>query len=201
MAGESKTTTDHEEIRRWVEERGGHPATVKNTAEDGEPGLLRIDFPGYSGGQSLEEISWDEFFQKFDEKNLAFLYQEETADGEESRFVKLISRETSAGESGAVMQEPSKRQQAPKARPQARAKSKSKPAAKAKTRPAARASAPGKAAQAKKKTSSKKAAGTAKRSAARAKSSAPKKQASKSNAKSKSKVTRSKSSKNAKKRR
>lgn len=28
------------------------------------------------------------------EKNLAFLYQEETRDGEESRFFKFVSRET-----------------------------------------------------------------------------------------------------------
>lgn len=26
---ESKTTTDHEEIKRWVEERNGKPAIVK----------------------------------------------------------------------------------------------------------------------------------------------------------------------------
>ena len=26
MAGDSKTTTSHDEIRRWVEERGGRPA-------------------------------------------------------------------------------------------------------------------------------------------------------------------------------
>jgi len=31
MAGETKITTDHDEIRRWVEARGGKPATVKGT--------------------------------------------------------------------------------------------------------------------------------------------------------------------------
>lgn len=94
MAGQSKTTTDHEEIRKWAEEREGHPATVSRTGDEHEPGVLRIDFPGYSGAGSLEEISWDEFFQKFDEKNLAFLYQDETRDGEQSRFFKLVSRHT-----------------------------------------------------------------------------------------------------------
>jgi hypothetical protein len=63
---------------------------VKNQ-DDESTGVLRIDFPGYSGEDSLEEISWEEFFQKFDENNLQFLYQEETADGEESRFNKFIS--------------------------------------------------------------------------------------------------------------
>jgi len=93
MANESKTTTEHKTIRAWSEARGGKPATVKSTERDGEAGILRIDFPGYSGGGSLEEISWEEFFKKFDEKNLAFLYQEHTSGGEESRFFKLVSRE------------------------------------------------------------------------------------------------------------
>jgi hypothetical protein len=93
MAGHgSHSTTNHEEIRRWVEERGGHPARVKGTGKQADPGLLRIDFPGYSGEQSLEPISWDEFFEKFDEKKLAFLHQDETKEGEKSNFFKLISR-------------------------------------------------------------------------------------------------------------
>ena len=96
MAGESKTTTDHNEIRKWVEARGGHPATVKRTGDDADPGVLRIDFPGYSGGDSLEPISWDAFFEKFDEKHLAFLYQDKTRDGEESRFFKLVSQDTAS---------------------------------------------------------------------------------------------------------
>lgn len=94
MAGQSKTTTDHNEIKKWAEARDGHPATVRGTTDGDEAGVLRIDFPGYSGKDRLEEISWDEFFEKFDQKNLAFLYQDKTRDGEESRFFKLVSRET-----------------------------------------------------------------------------------------------------------
>jgi len=90
----SKTTTNHDEIRKWAEARGGKPATVKRTRDNDEAGVLRIDFPGYSGDDSLQEISWEEFFKKFDDKQLAFLYQEKTASGEQSRFFKLVSRET-----------------------------------------------------------------------------------------------------------
>jgi hypothetical protein len=93
MSTEAKTTTDHAEIKKWVESRGGRPATVKGTGDGDEAGLLRIDFPDYSGEGSLEEISWEEFFAKFDEKKLAFLYQDKTGDGAESRFCKLVSRE------------------------------------------------------------------------------------------------------------
>ena len=101
MASESKTTTDHKTIQEWSEARGGKPATVKSTEKDGEAGVLRIDFPGYSGAGSLEEITWEEFFQKFDEKKLAFLYQEHTSSGEESRFFKLVSRSNSSEKSSA----------------------------------------------------------------------------------------------------
>jgi len=94
---ESKKTTDHKEIRKWVEERGGHPARVKGTADKDGGGLLRIDYPGYTGEGTLQEISWEEFFQAFDDSDLEFLYQEKTADGKESRFSKLVSRERGRG--------------------------------------------------------------------------------------------------------
>jgi hypothetical protein len=90
---EAKVTTDHEEIRRWVEKRGGHPARVKGTERGESTGLLRIDYPGFSGEGRLEEITWDEFFEGFEENNLAFLYQEKTKDGEQSRFSKLVDRD------------------------------------------------------------------------------------------------------------
>ncbi len=94
MAGQSKTTTRHEEIKKWVEDRGGYPARVKDTGSEDDPGMLRIDFPGYSGEGKLERIPWDEWFQKFDEKHLEFLYQDEMKSGEQSRFWKLVSPET-----------------------------------------------------------------------------------------------------------
>lgn len=63
------------------------------TGNSKDPGILRIDFPGYSGDGSLEEISWDEFFEKFDDANLEFLYQDKLANGRTSRFFKLVNRE------------------------------------------------------------------------------------------------------------
>jgi hypothetical protein len=94
VRGAARATTDHETIRNWVEDRGGHPATVRRTGDEEDPGILRIDYPGYSGERSLEPISWDAFFEKFDEKRLAFLYQDETVEGEPSRFSKLVDRDT-----------------------------------------------------------------------------------------------------------
>ena len=92
MASKSHTTTDHDEIRTWVEQHDGTPATVAGTGAGDEPGVLRIDFPGGAGADRLEHISWDDWFAKFDEEGLAFLYQQEKASGEDSTFFKLVDR-------------------------------------------------------------------------------------------------------------
>jgi len=86
---ESRTTTDHDEIRRWAEARGGRPASVRGTEAEEDAGVLRILF---RDDASLEEISWDDFFDKFEEEELAFLYQDKTSDGSQSRFFKLVNR-------------------------------------------------------------------------------------------------------------
>lgn len=93
-AAESHTTTDHDVIRQWAEEREGSPATVKATGTAKEPGILRIDFPGFAGEDRLEKISWEEFFQKFEENHLAFLHQDQLKNGETSRFFKFVRRES-----------------------------------------------------------------------------------------------------------
>ena len=90
----AKVTTDHDAIKQWVEAREGTPARVKRTGGPGDPGMLRIDFPGFSGEDSLEAIEWEEWFEAFEDNNLAFLHQDETADGQPSRFNKLVSRDT-----------------------------------------------------------------------------------------------------------
>jgi hypothetical protein len=90
---DSKTTTDHDTIKQWAEARDGAPATVRGTERGGDDaGILRFDFPGGAGEDELEHISWDEFFQKFDESGLALLYQEEKASGEGSTFFKFVKR-------------------------------------------------------------------------------------------------------------
>lgn len=87
---ETRRTTDHDEIRRWVEEHGGTPASVRGTEGDDDAGVLRIDFPGGAGEDALEHISWEDWFEKFDASNLAALYQDKKADGSDSSFFKLV---------------------------------------------------------------------------------------------------------------
>lgn len=64
---------------------------MRGTGDDDDPGILRIDFPGGAGEDQLEHIGWDEWFRKFDENDLEFLYQEEKQSGEGSTFFKLVS--------------------------------------------------------------------------------------------------------------
>jgi hypothetical protein len=97
----SKTTQDHDEIRQWAESRGAIPAEVASTDTKGQTGILRIEFPKAKNANdsALKEISWEEFFEKFDASGLALVYQELTADGEQSNFNKLIYPENSKAES------------------------------------------------------------------------------------------------------
>jgi hypothetical protein len=90
---EAKTTTDHDTIRKWTEARGGRPAAVHATHGKSETGILRIDFPGRGDDSALDEIPWEEFFDKFEKENLAFLYQDKLKDGATSRFFKFVQRD------------------------------------------------------------------------------------------------------------
>jgi len=86
----AQTTTDHDEIRSWAESHGGRPAAVKRTHKDGDVGIIRIMFPDAPNSEhdALQEISWDEFFQEFDSRDLALLYEDD------SLFSKIIGRDT-----------------------------------------------------------------------------------------------------------
>ncbi len=89
----SHYTTDHDEIREWAEARKAKPSHAASTGSKNDVGLIRLDFPGFSGAGSLEEIGWDEWFEKFDKNGLALIYQEHTASGEQSNFNKIVTRD------------------------------------------------------------------------------------------------------------
>ena len=97
---QSHILTSRDEIRRWAEERNGSPACVRGTGDGADIGVLRLDFPGYSGQQSLEHIGWDEWLDKFEERGLALLVQDATKSGERSNFNKIISRQTARAQTG-----------------------------------------------------------------------------------------------------
>lgn len=87
---EARKITDHDEIRRWAEERGGVPVVVEGTESGGDgAGVLRFDFGERE--PNLKQVSWEDFFATFDKKHLALLAQD-TVDGGTSRFFKFVER-------------------------------------------------------------------------------------------------------------
>jgi hypothetical protein len=89
-----RVLTDHDDIRKWAEARKAQPACVKGTERDDGTCLLRLDFPGYSGEDTLEAIPWERWFDGFDKRKLALLVEDKTPTGQVSNFNKLVSRET-----------------------------------------------------------------------------------------------------------
>ena len=86
----AETTTHHETIRKWAESKGGKPAAVDRTHQGGDVGIIRIMFPEarQSEHESLVEITWDEFFEEFDKRELALVYDDK------SMFNKIVGRDT-----------------------------------------------------------------------------------------------------------
>ena len=88
---ESHVTTDHDEIRRWADDRHATPATVDDPQNPSGVGALRFDFDfGFDTETSdLRQISWDEWLAAFDERGLSFAYQDTRADGSTSNYFTL----------------------------------------------------------------------------------------------------------------
>ncbi len=86
----AEATTNHDQIRKWAESKGGKPAAVKRTHQGGDTGIVRIMFPDApnSEHEALTEISWDEFFAQFEQSNLALLYEKD------GMFSKIVGRDT-----------------------------------------------------------------------------------------------------------
>lgn len=69
-------TTDNDEIRTWIEDHDGVPVIIKGVVEDkGEsPEMLHVSFGPMS--PDMEEMDWDEFFERFENENLALVYDD-----------------------------------------------------------------------------------------------------------------------------
>lgn len=94
MAGrlQSRATIDRDEIRAWAVQNGGTPASVRYTDDGVGPGVLRIDFHCCADQDQLEHISWETWFQKFDDAGLALLYQTALSGRGGSTFFRLVKR-------------------------------------------------------------------------------------------------------------
>ncbi len=82
---DEKITTNHDVIRQWAEKHQATPQIIDHSGENEEIIALRLDFPGKEDdiflGQSNKprNVSWEEFFQKFEDHDLAFSYHDTDA--------------------------------------------------------------------------------------------------------------------------
>jgi hypothetical protein len=83
-------TRDHEVIRQWAEARHAEPATGETTrsgpakvnVNDGGAGV-RFNFPGAS---AFRPISWDEWFENFDQHHCAFVFDNDNSMGVSNHY-------------------------------------------------------------------------------------------------------------------
>jgi hypothetical protein len=84
-----KTTISHNEIRLWIQNHGGKPAVVRDDSLANED-TLTIAFD--DAPADVSEISWGEFFDRFETRRLALRYPvDEPEKG--PRDYSLISRD------------------------------------------------------------------------------------------------------------
>jgi hypothetical protein len=72
-------TTDHNIIRQWAEKHNGAPQIIDALDALGDTVGIRIDFPGhrdevYSTRTQSTPITWDRFFEIFEDQKLAFVF-------------------------------------------------------------------------------------------------------------------------------
>jgi hypothetical protein len=109
VTGDLEYTTDHRMIRLWAGRWHGHPAVAKTedtaSAQSGSTsgGPLRIRFPKDPDEKSLQSISWDEFFKRFEDQHLALEYVDEPRSQVKGQpFVRLVDRRTVQADSQAL---------------------------------------------------------------------------------------------------
>jgi hypothetical protein len=106
----SKVLTSREDIRQWVEARGGYPMLMETPDGTGTRTLLQLTFgqhllnsegnegPDRIGGFQLS--SWDDWFTALEENGLSIKVSDDPAGGSENEFEFVALGETDTRESG-----------------------------------------------------------------------------------------------------
>jgi hypothetical protein len=84
-----KATKDHDEIRSWVEEKGGRPVVRERRGADG----IVIDIAFGDTKDEYEPIGWDEFFDTFDSFGMEFRYEVGEQDGKDFSYSLVDQQE------------------------------------------------------------------------------------------------------------
>ena len=68
-------TTNHEEIKEWAETRKARPVQVLRYRDETVPERVRFRFPKDKYTDE-EDLSWEEFFEIFDQSRLEFVFED-----------------------------------------------------------------------------------------------------------------------------
>ncbi len=82
-------TTDHYEIKNWAEVHRAVPTEILPDTVDAVPAQLRLMVAEQAKKTAqIRILSWEEFFSKFDELGLTFVY-----DSESTGYNEILQRE------------------------------------------------------------------------------------------------------------
>ena len=99
MNATPRETIDHLEIREWAERQGGKPQVFDNPAAGSDPVGLRIDFAEGQDdrfvpeGNPPRDVSWEEFFDLFEQLSLVFVYEDGREVADKSMLYQFARRE------------------------------------------------------------------------------------------------------------
>jgi hypothetical protein len=86
MLAQGKITTDRTVIQSWAHARQGQPALVRK----GQNPVLAIVFPDCDSAVVERGLSWNEFFDRFEQQRLVFMYQDTDQNENLSRYFVFI---------------------------------------------------------------------------------------------------------------
>jgi hypothetical protein len=76
MFAQGKATTDPVLIKKWAEVRHASPAVVRRFTGDGTELILSFSFSDNGADEVVHSLSWEEFFEKFNQQRLVFVYDD-----------------------------------------------------------------------------------------------------------------------------
>ena len=89
MATSDQTITiEHDTISAWAQERQATPTKQRGTGQSGwDPAILNIVLPG-AESDALEPIEWEEWFEHFEDQQLAAVLPAGSGPGAVARIVR-----------------------------------------------------------------------------------------------------------------
>lgn len=84
------TTYDHQVLKNWAAQRGAIPALWQASPQGGRLGFRFLQQP--TATPPATELSWEAFFEEFEARQLALLFEDNNDEGKLSHKYTLIDR-------------------------------------------------------------------------------------------------------------